>query len=108
MAKSKNGNDVRIELRAVVYRHQKWWISHCLELDLVAEGATPVAALQDLMDIPFPGSRRRKSRAIWNPIFCAAPPEIWANVLAWGRCPAHEEEAAQVGRAIEAREAVLA
>ena len=27
MGKVREGNDVRLDLRAVIYRHQRWWIS---------------------------------------------------------------------------------
>jgi hypothetical protein len=51
MRKAATNQGFRIDLRAVVYRHGKWWIAHCLELDLVAEGRDPSSAIKDLVDI---------------------------------------------------------
>lgn len=51
MGKAKAKRDLRIPLHAVVYQHAQWWIAHCLELDLVAEGKTADGAIQDLMEL---------------------------------------------------------
>ncbi len=51
MGKAKARAPLRVELRAVAYQQGGWWIAHCLELDLVAEGKTLVTAIQDVMDL---------------------------------------------------------
>jgi hypothetical protein len=77
MGKAATNRGFRIALRAVVYRHGKWWIAHCLELDLVAEGRDPSSAIRDLLDI----SATQLSMAIeagdLSSVFRSAPPEIW-------------------------------
>ena len=51
MVHAKGRQELRISLRAVVYPHGEWWIAHCLELDVVAEGRDRKTAIQDLMDL---------------------------------------------------------
>jgi hypothetical protein len=108
MPKSKNGHDVRIELRAVVYRHQRWWIAHCLELDLVAEGKTPAAALQDLIDISVSQVETAKKSGDLESIFRAAPPEIWAMFSRACDAPPMKRRPLKSVERFEAREAALA
>lgn len=67
----------RIPLRAVVYPHQQWWIAHCLELDLAAEGSTPVRAARDLMDLAATMIDDAKLHGNLRTIFQSAPAEIW-------------------------------
>ena len=38
--------ELRIPLRAVLYREDDHWIAHCLELDLLGDGANPAEAVQ--------------------------------------------------------------
>jgi predicted RNase H-like HicB family nuclease len=42
--------ELRIPLRAVLYRESDSWIAHCLEFDLVGDGSTREEALQSLSD----------------------------------------------------------
>ena len=70
--------DCRIPLQAVVYPHGKWWIAHCLELDLVAEGKTAELALKDLIDISILQIKTAISNQDLMSVFRPAPPEIWA------------------------------
>lgn len=67
----------RLDLRAVVYREGEWWIAHCLEMDLVAEGKTPRQALRDLLEISLAHVRYADEQGDLNSVFRPAPPEIW-------------------------------
>ncbi len=44
-------NQIRLGLSVLIYREEAWWIAHCLEMDLPAEGKTPPEALLNLFDI---------------------------------------------------------
>ena len=66
-----------IELRGVVYREGPWWIAHCLEMDVVAEGDTPFEAISsaaELCGLKIEDAMREGDmRSIYRP----APPELW-------------------------------
>ncbi len=68
---------VMIELRGVVYREGQWWIAHCLEMDVVAEGDSRFEAVSSIMELC--GAKIEASiddgnvRAIYHP----APAAIW-------------------------------
>lgn len=67
-----------VELRGVVYFEAGWWIAHCLELDIVAEGKTPTAALRDLMDLARVQVETAMDDGDLESIFRPAPPNIWS------------------------------
>lgn len=78
MARAAGMNAItNIELRGVVYREGQWWIAHCLEMDVVAEGDTPLEAITsaiELCGVKIDEALRDGSvRSIFRP----APPEIW-------------------------------
>jgi len=108
MKKNNRGKkpDCRIPLRAVVYPHGKWWIAHCLELDLVSEGETPESALQDLIDISIIQIKTAIDNKDLRSAFCPAPPEIWAMFSRAKDHPVKKKLSGPVER-FEAREAVL-
>jgi hypothetical protein len=108
MKKNNRGKkpDCRIPLQAVVYPHGKWWIAHCLELDLVAEGETPEAALQDLIDISVLQIKTAIKNHDLTSAFRPAPPEIWAMFSRAKDRPVKKKPALPV-ESFEAREAVL-
>jgi predicted RNase H-like HicB family nuclease len=72
-----NTSRVRLLLRAVVYQHEGWYIAHCLETDLVAEGKTATAAFTDLMELTETLIQTAMEEGDLQSIFHAAPPEIW-------------------------------
>jgi hypothetical protein len=68
----------RIELRGVVYPEDGWWIAHCLELDIAAEGSTPTEALKAVISLcDYQISTAIASGDI-DSVFRSAPPEIWS------------------------------
>jgi hypothetical protein len=43
-------NDLRVPLRVVLYTDDGNWIAHCLEFDLLGDGATKPAAIETLVE----------------------------------------------------------
>lgn len=68
---------IRIDLRGVAYRDNKWWIAHCLEMDVVVEGATPQEAIKDLIGLCDLKIEDAIKEGDLQSIFRPAPPEIW-------------------------------
>lgn len=106
MVKRSLQKDLRIPLRAVVYRHAEWWIAHCLELDLVAEGKTAEQALDDLLDLCVTQLETALAHGDLAGAFRSAPPEIWATFSRATDVPMKKHFARPVER-FEAREATL-
>jgi hypothetical protein len=106
MAKAKAKRKLGIPLRAVAYQHGEWWIAHCLELDIVAEGRDPAHALQDLMDMSASQIDAAIERGDLESVFRAAPPELWAMFSRAQDTTLKKKPPLPVER-FEAREAVL-
>ncbi len=70
-------DDLQLELRVIVYREDAFWLAHCLELDIVAEGDTPQHAAQDLLDLCTFQIKAAVEESDLISIFRPAPPEIW-------------------------------
>ena len=70
-------NKIRIDLSAIIYKEDDWWIAHCLELDLPAEGETPEAALKALFELTDTHIKNAIEEGDLESIFRAAPPELW-------------------------------
>jgi hypothetical protein len=67
----------RIALRGVVYPEDGWWIAHCLELDITAEGRSPAEALKAVISLcDYQLSTAHESGDMTS-VFRSAPPEIW-------------------------------
>jgi len=61
----------------LVYPEGNFWIAHCLETDLVAEGDTPKEAMSGLIDISNTQIEALLAEGDLNSLFSPAPPEIW-------------------------------
>ena len=107
MGKVREARDVRLDLRAVVYPHQKWWIAHCLELDLVAEGPTPASAIRDLVEISISQVETAQNGEPRINFLCGAP-EIWAMFSRAGDPLPMKKQPSRFLERFEAREALLA
>src|SRR5260370_23457679 len=68
---------MRITLRGVVYREDSVWLAHCLEMDIVAEGATPEQALKDVIELCHLQLRVAREEGDIEAAFRPAPPEYW-------------------------------
>ncbi len=107
MARANEKKAFRIKLRAVAYRHGEWWIAHCLELDLVAEGRTTKDAIKDVMDLCCTQIETAMRSGDLQSIFRAAPPEIWAMFSRAEDVPFKGLREPSCVERFEAREAVL-
>ncbi len=67
---------VRLTLRALVYRDDDWWVAHCLETDVVAEGSTPTRAFANLQSLTDLQIRTALEDGDLQSIFRQAPPDI--------------------------------
>jgi hypothetical protein len=106
MARTASKQPFRFELRAVVYQQREWWIAHCLELDLVAEGRDLQSALRDLMDISSTQLQTALEAGDIESAFRPAPPEVWAMFARAADLQPRGKPRRPVSR-FEAREAVL-
>ena len=68
--------EVRLTLRALIYRDDDWWVAHCLETDVVAEGKTPVQAFDNLQSLTGFQIEMALKEGDLQSIFRQAPPEI--------------------------------
>jgi hypothetical protein len=89
-----------------VYRHGKWWLAHCLELDLVADGKSPMAATQDLMELAETQLSLAIEAGNLQSAFRPAPPEIWTMYSSAHDLQVKKKPMPPVKR-LEVREAVL-
>jgi len=78
MATVKSRENLRIDLRAVAFQEGEWWIAHCLELDLAAEGKSSADALRDLLDLVDTQIQTAVDSGRLESVFRPAPPQIWA------------------------------
>ena len=68
---------IRLDFNILVYREDSWWIAHCLEMDLPAEGSSPEEALDNvtqLIDFQIENALEESDLAS---IFSPAPPDLW-------------------------------
>lgn len=70
-------DQVHLQLRGVVFQEHGWWIGHCLELDIVAQGDSPIAVVRDLMTLCDMQIRTALDMDNLRSIFRPAPAEIW-------------------------------
>ena len=68
---------IRLDFRVLIYREDKFWIAHCLETDLVAEGASVAQAIDSLIDISNVQIQAAMEEADLASLFSPAPAEIW-------------------------------
>ena len=67
----------QIELRVITYPEEGFWLAHCLELDIVAEGKSPKKAVRDLIDICLLQVKTAIEENDLVSIFRPAPAEYW-------------------------------
>ena len=68
--------EVRLEFKILIYQDDGYWIAHCLEMDLPAEGSTPSEALQNLIDISEVQISAALEEGNLDSIFSQAPAEL--------------------------------
>jgi hypothetical protein len=102
------GNDIKLDLRGIVYREGDAWIAHCLELDIVAEGANAEDAMNDVLDLCALQIDTAVENNDLESIFRPAPAKYW-NLFYSARSKRRLPKASRprVGR-FDAREFVVA
>jgi hypothetical protein len=68
---------IRLDFRVLIYKEDDFWIAHCLETDLVAEGATMSQALDNLVDISNVQIEAAMDEGDLASLFTPAPADIW-------------------------------
>lgn len=68
---------MRLDFQVLMYREDEFWIAHCLETDLVGEGATADEAVRTLVDISNVQVQAAIESGDLASIFSPAPPELW-------------------------------
>jgi hypothetical protein len=61
----------------LIYHEDEWWIAHCLEMDLPAEGQSPQEAFQNLLDVLDVQIQSSLADGDLGSIFSPAPAELW-------------------------------
>lgn len=68
---------IRLDFRVLIYKEDEFWIAHCLETDLVAEGASMSQAIDSLIDISNVQIEAAIDEGDLASLFTPAPPDIW-------------------------------
>ena len=68
---------IRLDFRVLIYREEPYWIAHCLETDLVAEGQTITDAVDNLVAISNVQIQSSLEEGDLAAVFFPAPPEVW-------------------------------
>jgi hypothetical protein len=61
-----------------VYREGGLWFAHCLELDIVAEGGTPAAAVKNTLELCAYQIETAVANGDLESIFRPAPSKFWS------------------------------
>ncbi|MBX3414634.1 MAG: hypothetical protein KF708_18245 [Pirellulales bacterium] len=70
-------NEIRLDLNVIVYWEDEWWIAHCLELDLPAEGSSPEEAMESLMGLIMLQVTTALAEGNIESVYAPAPAELW-------------------------------
>lgn len=68
---------IRLDFQVLIYREAPFWIAHCLETDLVAEGETEAEAIDNLIAISNVQIQAALDEGDLASVFSPAPPEVW-------------------------------
>lgn len=70
-------NVIRLDFQVLVYPEGEFWIAHCLETDIAAEGKSQQEAIENLIDVSNLQIETLLSEGDLNSLFSPAPSEIW-------------------------------
>ena len=68
---------IRLDFQVLIYREAPFWIAHCLETDLVAEGKTVAEAVDNLIAISNVQIQAALDEGDLASVFSPAPAEVW-------------------------------
>jgi predicted RNase H-like HicB family nuclease len=69
---------LNVSLHGVVYRDGDFWVSHCLELDIVGQGKTSQEAFENGMEMCMVQLDDALAVGDLESVIRPAPPEYWA------------------------------
>lgn len=70
-------SQLRIDLQALLYRENGWWIAHCLEMDIAAECKTAKEAVTSLVSLCDFQIEESLQEGDLSSAFKPAPKELW-------------------------------
>lgn len=73
----KDLSKLNMDLHSVIYRDGEWYLSHCLELDIVGQGATEAEARQQMGEAIGMVIEDAIEHDSIDQLLTPAPPEIW-------------------------------
>jgi predicted RNase H-like HicB family nuclease len=68
---------IALTVHTLLYPEETWYVAHCLEFDLVAQGETPLAAFRNLLDAIEVQAGYAQETGDWGQLFVPAPAEYW-------------------------------
>ena len=71
-------SEPRLILCALIYKDDDWWVAHCLQTDIVAEGNSPTKAFTNLQSLTAFQIETALESGDLQSIFHPAPSEIQA------------------------------
>ncbi len=66
-----------LTVHLLLYPEETWYVAHCLEFDLVAQGETPLDAFKNLLDAIDVQAAYAQEIGDWGQLFMPAPAEYW-------------------------------
>ena len=66
-----------LTVHLLLYLEETWYVAHCLEFDLVAQGETPLAAFRNVLDAIEVQAAYAQEMNDWSQLFVPAPAEYW-------------------------------
>ncbi len=66
-----------LTVHLLLYPEETWYVAHCLEFDLVAQGKTPLDAFKNLLDAIDVQAAYAQEAGDWGQLFVPAPAEYW-------------------------------
>jgi|GEM_PF-3585430 len=66
-----------LTVHVLLYPEETWYVAHCLEFDLVAQGETPLTAFKNLLDAIEVQAAYAQEMGDWGQLLVPAPGEYW-------------------------------
>jgi hypothetical protein len=64
-------------VHVLLYPEETWYVGHCLEFDLVAQGKEPLEAFRNLLNAIEVQAAYAQETGDWSLLFTPAPAEYW-------------------------------
>ena len=73
---------ISLTVHLLLYPEENWYVGHCLEFDLVAQGTTPLEAFKNVLDAIEVEASYANETGDWSQLFMPAPAEYWRLLAA--------------------------